>query len=336
MSLKKLTSGELRRHIVTWILIGMYLCVFDPVELPSFFAQAVGTLFIMSLYILPYYFISLRLLPKYWNKNLFLLIVSVAVVWLIYLIGFKLYLVDFKLLYGTKTEYELWKRVSYQSTLFLIIVIASFSFFFKKLNLKKIADQNEREQSLAVKELNFLKNQFNSHITFNFLNFCYSHVHKSSPAAAEAIEMFSDMLRYTLTVKPDEKIALNKEVNYIKDFIELQKLLSDKVYAELEIDGKTNGHKVLPRILINFVENAFKHGLVNDSEKPLKIKLRVLKNRLEYSVKNYISHQKNVINTGVGQDNIHQVLELYYRDRYTLDINHTEAFYTCFLTLDMD
>lgn len=333
MSLRKLTPGELRRHTITWALIVLYLSVFDPVVLPTFVGKAVGTLIIMLLYIIPYYLMSLLVLPKYWQKNMVLLVISMLGIWLGYLLGFRLYLIDFKSLYGIKTEYDLIQRVSYQSTLFLIIVLASFSFFFKKLNLKKLEDQNKREQSLIAKELNFLKNQFNSHITFNFLNFCYSHVHKSSPDAAEAIEMFSDMLRYTLSVKPNEKIALNKEINYISDFIELQKLLSDKVYAEFEVEGKIAGQKILPRILINFVENAFKHGLVNDSEKPVKIKLRLLDNELEFSVKNYISHQKNVMNTGVGQDNIQQVLELYYKDKYTLDIEQTDTFYTCFLTL---
>jgi sensor histidine kinase YesM len=168
------------------------------------------------------------------------------------------------------------------------------------------------------RELNFLKHQFNSHITFNFLNFCYANVHKISANTAEAIDLFSSMLRYSLEVDSDQKVSIQKEIDYIKNFIELQKLLTADVFVEFKCEGKLDDKVVLARIFITFVENAFKHGVYNDPLHPIRIQLEASDEYIFFSVKNVKSKKRQTVNTGIGKENVKQVLDLYYPESYRL------------------
>jgi two-component system, LytTR family, sensor kinase len=180
---------------------------------------------------------------------------------------------------------------------------------------------------LLQKELNFLKNQFNSHITFNFLNFCYSKVHNLSEETAEAIDLFSSMLRYSLEIRPEQKVPLLKEIEYIKNFIELQKLLTSQVYVDFTCQGNFNDKLILPRILVTFVENAFKHGQFNKSSHPITISLKEHEDSICFKVINKRNNKKNLNNTGIGIENVFQVLNLYYDKAYKLNISDSENDY---------
>lgn len=203
------------------------------------------------------------------------------------------------------------------------------------LSLEKIRMQNEREQSLLRKELNFLKNQFNSHITFNFLNFCYSKVHRSSPDTAEAIDLFATMLRYSLVNSAEEKVSLKQEIAYIQNFIELQRLLTAEVFVKFTCEGDIENKMILPRILITFIENAFKHGELSNPDEPVRILLRGDPEAISLKVSNRKNRRRHIVNTGVGQENVMQILQLNYPGRHALNIDDGEENYSCQLTITL-
>jgi sensor histidine kinase YesM len=196
---------------------------------------------------------------------------------------------------------------------------------YKKLQLS---------ESRLLRELNFLKHQFNSHITFNFLNYCYCNVYKTSENTAEAIDLFSNMLRYSLEVGSDQKVPLEREVEYINNFIELQRLLTTEVCVVFRQQGDIKNKVVLSRIFVTFVENAFKHGVINNVERPIEIYLSTQLQSLHFIVSNAKSNKKHSFNTGIGNENVKQVLDLYYPDKYELMIKDDIDNYQCELKLN--
>jgi len=193
----------------------------------------------------------------------------------------------------------------------------------------------KRDKAILEKELDFLKNQFNAHITFNFLNFCYEKVHKTSEEAALAIEKFADMLRYALHVKPDETVSLKKEIEYLENFITIQRCLTNKVYANFEYEGCVDSKLILPRILITFVENAFKHGQFSNEFSPIEIHLQANPHNIVFKIRNKKNKNKLSINSEIGRQNIRQMLDAFYREKYQLEIEDQESDYFSELTLSV-
>jgi sensor histidine kinase YesM len=191
----------------------------------------------------------------------------------------------------------------------------------------------KRGNATLLKELDFLKNQFNSHITFNFLNFCYSKVHKSSKSAADAIESFADMLRYSSQLKPDEEVPLKREIEYIENFIRIQKCITDKVCFSFQYEGRVEEKVILPFVLIKFVENAFKYGELNNELHPIQIYLLAENDKIIFHVKNKKNSAKTLEGLKINYQNIEQMLDVFYFGKFQLKIKETELEYYSELVL---
>ena len=190
------------------------------------------------------------------------------------------------------------------------------------------------ERAFIFKEVNFLKNQFNSHITSNFLNYCYNRIHKSSLETAEAIDIFSRMFRYSLNNKANEKVPLKNEIDYMKDFIKLQGLLSTETHISFLIQNYDyNSISIFPQILITFVENAFKHGNINSSSNPILIDISFSHNFLNFKVMNE-KNGKVVEYSGIGHYNVKKRLDLFYNGKYYLEIKDFNNIYLIDLKLN--
>lgn len=196
--------------------------------------------------------------------------------------------------------------------------------------------ENLKKENIKVTtEVNFLKNQFNSHILFNFLNFCYSKIHKSSESAAEAIESFSEMLRYSSKMKVDEPVLLKKEIEYIENYIIIQKCLTEKVCIDFKYEGDISKKKILPGILVSFIENAFKYGEINNERHPIDVHLVATEDRIVFKVKN----KKNMVNRIDLLDSRHQaikrILNTLYGSQHQLKIKDVGEEYQSELALNM-
>lgn len=173
-------------------------------------------------------------------------------------------------------------------------------------------------------ELALLRSQVNPHFLFNTLNNIYSLVYKKSDEAPEAVMKLSSIMRYMLYDATNDKVPLEQEIEYLKSFIELQKLrIENPDFVSLHIEGNAEGHFIAPILLISFVENAFKHG----SKKHIPgviIRLLITKDRLNLEVVNYLKKATLLINepeTGIGLSNISRRLALIYPGKHSLLIS---------------
>jgi len=212
---------------------------------------------------------------------------------------------------------------------FLVIAGAAFKLVFDQLSLQKKIAELAKENAEA--ELNFLKSQINPHFLFNSLNSVYFLIDKNNPDARRALHKFSDMLRYQLYEINGEQIPIEKEINYLQDYVHLQQLRKDENYkVQFNCSPEVKNFSIEPLLLIPFVENAFKHiSHKNDGSNFVKLDLSRSNGYFEFVVEN--SHEKGIYTTeqhgGIGMTNVKRRLELLYPDTHQLKVDdETDTF----------
>ncbi len=185
----------------------------------------------------------------------------------------------------------------------------------------------EMGKEKAEAELNFLKSQINPHFLFNSLNSVYFLIDKENPDARTALHKFSDMLRYQLYECNDDKIPIEKEISYLQDYVDLQKLRRE-VYDEVQFSCSENVRDFLiePLLLMPFVENSFKHlsHFSNGRKNLVKINADRVNGEFHFNVINtieYTSTKKPV--GGIGLKNVKRRLELLYEGKHELQIKES-------------
>ena len=206
---------------------------------------------------------------------------------------------------------------------FLVIV-----FFSLMLRMNSRWRQTEREKMAA--ELSYLKAQINPHFLFNTLNSIYSLAIMKSGETPTAIVKLSGMMRYVLSEAATDFVSLEKEIIYIKNYIDLQKIrFGESISLDFVINGDVTAKRIAPLLLIPFIENAFKHGVNAEEDSVIKIKIEVNENEVFLSVFNkkvtvYISEENR---SGLGVENTQNRLEQLYPKRHQLSIYDTDEKY---------
>ena len=187
-------------------------------------------------------------------------------------------------------------------------------------------------------ELNFLKSQVNPHFLFNVLNSIYSLIVEKDETAANIIVRLSGLMRYTLYETESEKVSLKREVEFIQQYTELERIrFQSRVNITLTMDDDFGNYQVPPLIFISFVENAFKHGVSNTGKASwVKIDFRMKKSTVILCVENskptHIMHEE--VQGGIGLFNVKKRLELLYPDKYKLLIENKKQ--TFFVELQLE
>jgi two-component system LytT family sensor kinase len=196
--------------------------------------------------------------------------------------------------------------------------------------------QRELENQRLSAELSFLRSQINPHFLFNSLNSIYSLAYQRSETTPDAILKLSEIMRYMLYECNDNRVSLEKELQYLQNYIDLQKIrFGDKAFIDFKISGKVDGQQIVPLLLIAFIENAFKHGIANDPASPIQILIEVDEAHLHFFAHNK-KHNNNRDNQGgIGLMNVMRRLDLLYPGKYKLDIIDEEDTYTSELLLDL-
>ena len=197
---------------------------------------------------------------------------------------------------------------------------------------KNEKQKKEMENEKLISELAFLKSQVNPHFLFNILNNICSLARKKSDDTENALIKLSQIMRYMLYESKDEKVSLEKEVDYLRSYIELQRLrTSDKVIVNFTITGDPGQIIIEPMLLIPFVENAFKHGVSYLDESIISIALTVIKDELIFKVDNTIAVKRDEVlpsESGIGLKNVQRRLELLYPERHSLTVNENGMIYS--------
>lgn len=191
------------------------------------------------------------------------------------------------------------------------------------------------EKENIKSELQFLKAQLNPHFLFNTLNTIYALSVKKSPDTSEAIVDLSELMRYMLYEADKDLVPLNKELDYIKSYIQLQRLrLSDSENVSLKITGEDRGRAVPPLLFISFIENAFKYGTDYKGKTYVKITLAVTDESIYLNVKNKIGiFREPSKDSGIGLENIRNQLELIYPGLHKLEVENDGENYEVSLTI---
>jgi len=223
------------------------------------------------------------------------------------------------------------------SDFFLVTTGASFQLIFDYLKMQQRLVEVAKEK--AETELSFLKSQINPHFLFNSLNSVYFLINKENLEARNALHKFSDMLRYQLYEVKGTKIPIEKELSYLKDYVDLQKLRKDENYSiEFNCSPEVKGFSIEPLLLIPFVENAFKHiSHKAGSTNFVKLDMTRSNGHFNFMIENSKETERTTeLHGGIGLNNVKRRLELLYPEKHELLINNKGHIYKVDLKLKID
>ncbi|MDR3712010.1 MAG: sensor histidine kinase [Puia sp.] len=224
-------------------------------------------------------------------------------------------------------------------SIFLLVFV--FSTGVKVINHWLRSEQRNKEiaNEKLNAELSFLKAQINPHFLFNTLNNIYSLATNHSDQTAAAIMKLSNIMRYVLTEAKNDQVPLEKEIQFISHYIELQKMrLTDKSSVSFTIQGDTANRTIAPLLFLPFVENAFKYGVSTREASPIHILLEITGNLIYFKVvngKHINTTLKMVDNTGIGINNTRRRLDLLYPGKHTLTIADEASTFTVHLNIHL-
>ncbi|MBO0938564.1 histidine kinase [Fibrella sp. HMF5335] len=207
--------------------------------------------------------------------------------------------------------------------------------FFRQ-NFVNERRRREAEQAQTAAELAFLRAQLNPHFLFNTINDIYALVYQKSDAAPGALLKLSELLRYVLHEARHDRVLLAKEIDYLNGLIELQRIGSKgTICLDYQTDGHLNGQTIAPMLLISFVENAFKHGVVDNPDQPVQLRVDLTATTLDFSLYNAKNQQQKDHTGGIGLANVRRRLDLLYPHRHTLQVADGPNEYHVNLHLDL-
>lgn len=220
----------------------------------------------------------------------------------------------------------------------VIAILAGFKFAWDaSLKQKEV---EELRTSVKESELQFLKSQINPHFLFNNLNNMYSHAIEQSPKTPSIILELSSVLRYMLYDCKEDFVALNKEIEHLKNFTQLNELqIEDRGKVTFATEQIPSGYLIAPLILTVFIENAFKHSTASQSEDifiDISIKIDV-DGQLDFKCKNTYQADTNTekLSNGIGLQNVKKRLQLLYPDAHKLVIRDTKNNYFVHLKMNL-
>jgi two-component system, LytTR family, sensor kinase len=201
--------------------------------------------------------------------------------------------------------------------------------------------QREKLQQIELENLNtelaYLKNQINPHFLFNSLNTVYFQIDKSNSEARDTLLKFSEMLRFQLYECNGKEIGLEKEVGYLQNYVDLQRIRKDENYKiEFSISSNLKDATIAPLLLIPFVENAFKHSS-HFTNRTNEVNIQIERNEdlFSFHIANTKENQKEIRTSGIGIKNVKRRLELQYPGKHILNVKETEDWYDVQLTIHL-
>lgn len=206
---------------------------------------------------------------------------------------------------------------------------------FRLVETERAKARLEKEKTGA--QLAFLRNQVSPHFFMNTLNNIHSLIDHDSDEAKESIIRLSKLMRHLLYESEVEKIPIQKEIDFIKNYVDLMKLrYSDRVKINLRIPAKLPDKSIPPLLFTSYVENAFKHGISYQNSSFIDIKFTIDNNNLIFMVHNSKPHLEiNEEPSGIGIENSQKRLDLIYGDNYKLEIDDKKDEYHVLLSLPL-
>lgn len=334
-------SNRIVYHALFWVLFSLFLTLAGQGQQGFWFTLSYEIVNVFF-YALIVYFNLYYLIPSYLTKKRFftyaiLLILSCIIITPLQVIA------DYFIFSNRPAMQQ--ELLANQNYFFLLTFFIAGSSTIGKIVIdwaRQLRERQALETQTMQSELKFLKSQINPHFLFNTLNNLYALTLKKSDKAPEIVLRLSEMMRYMLYECNEKRVLLSKEVNYIKNYLELERLRQGKnVSINFKVEGEVSDQEIAPLMFIPFLENSFKHGLSNQLKQGfVNICLRVDKRHVDFYIENSKPEsppkQDHRRSGGIGLVNVHRRLNLLYPDRYELKINDTPKSYAVNLKLELD
>lgn len=225
-----------------------------------------------------------------------------------------------------------------QTIWFFFLVVTGFSLaieltfeLFRQIISKQAIAAEKNKAELAL-----YKAQINPHFLFNTLNTLYALVLSGSNKTESAFVKFSNILRYMYTQTESETIPIATEIEYIRQYVELQSMrLNRHTHVELETDTDNNQTPVPPMILITFVENAFKYGTSSETDCTIRIGIHLKDGTLHFTTENSIMRKREESSPAIGLENCRKRLKLLYAGKFKLKTGEDNGLYRASLTIHL-
>ncbi len=258
---------------------------------------------------------------------------------LIMIIKFNLQPWSTPFLIGLKTKFSFWQNLFYSSWFDIGKFVAKASCFYVLKFYSDFKKSQEQRVELAMinkdLQLNLLKQQLSPHFYFNTLNNLYGLARTNNFKLQEALYQLSNIMQYVIVDCNQSKVLLSQEVGFLQSYIALEKLRYEQnTVIEMNVNGHANGQTILPLLLIQFVENAFKHGMKEKSEHNwMRVKLDIEGDELKFSVDN--SFYAKGFSGGIGVNSVKHRLNLLYDGKYEMEMNQQEDRFSVTLKLNL-
>lgn len=352
-SLSSLSKTIVLRHILVWaifITYEVFYVQFTAGVHASFFRFSVyyllniGLFYFNALVILDFAFFKT---PRpYWFAIGLILLEIMAYLVIKFLIDYLMLAsrpvvpADWKLLADTAVV-NIWRAIYFIGFSIAYWAMQSFirykerSHVMETGRLKDRAEKLELENKYIIAENAYLQTQVSPHLLFNSLNFIYNSVYRVSEKAGRGVMLLADLLRYSLNSGvEDQTVLLSEEIEQIRNLIELNRLrYDDALFLRFQKKGKLRNIRILPLVLISFVENMVKHGDLGDAKVPGRIDLACKDRLLLFKTVNKKRKSSPYPKGGLGLKNVEKRLSNYYQERFLLDILEDEEFFTVTLEI---
>lgn len=341
------TQYRLQRHLLYWALhIVLWSCFWSIWEywvtgevgivhhllrmllsIPAFIAFSIPIIYWM--------------MPRLLMKGLYVQFILAVAAWGlagIYLSALyrQYFFIPFQDYLGFYEKYRDVKSIAYYLCMATTAAEASILSLFKHWTVKQ-QEWREAEQEKITAQLQLLKAQLHPHFLFNTLNNIYGFALERSHKTPQLILKLSSLLSYMLYECKANEVLLKKEVEIMKDYIDLEReRYGDKIDISVNIEGSIQDRFIAPLLILPFLENAFKHGTSEQIEHPwmsidLAVKDGVLKCKVVNSKNEVVPFHEN----GVGITNIKKRLELLYPAKHELKLADEGAFFVVSLVLEL-
>lgn len=330
-------------HILFWLAsIGFALLVFDVVsdhQLRLNFDLLVKALILNGGFALAVYTNFYLLIPRFLKKRSYIFYLF----WLILTLSVSsLFITSLLSLVQHRDLTRHLFSTNFFTTAAYVFVTSLAKFLTDWIELQDIELRWHKAEGQRLEaELKTLKAQINPHFLFNSLNNIYSLALVNSPRTPEIILKLSDLMRHVLYESRENFIPVKKEVEFVTNFIELQRIrLSEQVDIQFDLQGTIPERKIMPLVFEPFIDNAFKHGPRSSSDDIfIRIKLLLEPEQVQFEISNS-SNQMNGYQTkgahGVGLENVRQRLAMLYAPgEYELETDRDDKSYRVKLKLQL-
>jgi sensor histidine kinase YesM len=243
------------------------------------------------------------------------------------------------LVFRDAADYHIRKHLLITFFIFLFILASSTAYQMIKERIKSERNAKEKETENLKTELSFLRSQVSPHFMFNVLNNMVALARKQSAELEPSLIKLSSLMRYMLYETDEDKVALEKEIDYLQSYIDLQhQRFGKNVKVNVSFQKDDINYSIEPMLLIPFVENAFKHGTGLIENAQIDINLEVKSSLLQFLIRNKFNELSEEVKdktSGIGLNNVERRLNLLYKDDHKVLISKKDGWFTVSLQLNL-